>query len=325
MTAPALSDLARAFDLMDIREASLSAWAPVHQARTREGLVVVVKRTAPSAQRAAAMADWTRALVETGLPVVAPAPLGDANPAQVGDDWWVVYPYLQGRAYEANDAGDVHAAGDLLGRLHSAPVNAAVLNQLRPYEWPDTSREDVEADLSTLDTIAATYLGGEARAASAELHALANRWWTNSLPRLRAADSTMALPRRGVSSDYKATNLVFNQAGTPTLIDPDNGGLEPRLFDLAMTVVLFHNECDTAPGRLFTAQEWRIFITAYLGQVDLTPQERELWPAALDHMLWEEGSWVLEDSDADAWADTRQGAYLADLAMTQPGRYPMQA
>ncbi len=320
MAAPPIADLASAFDLMEVSDESLSPWAPVYQARSRDGRKVVVKRTAANAQRAAAMSRWTSVLVDAGLPVVAPVDLGPANPQQLGEDWWVAYPYVDGRPYEMSDA---MAAGDLLGRLHSTPVVPAVLDELRPYEWPDSSRDDVDGDLVTLGAIVAEHMGDDAPSASAALHRLADHWWARSLPLLRTADEAMPLPRTGVSSDYKANNLVFNQSGRPTLVDPDNGGLEPRLFDLAMAVVLFHSECPTAPGRLFTAQEWHSFASAYLRCVDLTARERELWPAALEHMLWEEGSWVLEDSESRAWADDRQGAFLRDLAMATPQRFPL--
>lgn len=178
-------------------------------------------------------------------------------------------------------------------------------------------------DLLTLSGVINTYLGGHAPTANAMLCELAERWWSTSLPALRHADDIDPLPRTGVSSDYKASNLVFGETGVPVLVDPDNGGLEPRILDLAMAVVLFHNECPTAPDRLFTSQEWTTFATAYLHHIELTPAERELWPAALDHILWEEGTWALEDNDAEAWTNIRQGGYLRDLAVTKPDRYPL--
>lgn len=323
MGTPTIAELARAFDLVTISESSLSPWASVHRACSSDGRDVVVKRTASKPERALAMADWTRAVRACGPPVVTPVELGPQNPQQVGDDWWVVYPFIAGRGFTAGDLDHLQAAGDHLGRLHSAQVDPSILARLRPYDWPETTREDVDGDLHTLHGIFASRLGATARSASTMLTDLADRWYSESLPALRQADNTDPLPRSGVSSDYKAANLIYGGDGYPTLVDPDNGGLEPRLFDLAMAVVLFHNECATAPGRLFTSGEWEIFASAYLRHMALTPRERLLWPAALDHMLWEEGSWALEDNDADAWADARQGSYLEDLAMTTPDRYPL--
>lgn len=57
--------------------------------------------------------------------------------------------------------------------------------------------------------------------------------------------------------------------------------------------------------------------------MDLTERERELWPHAVAHMLWEEGTWALEDNDADAWADPRQGGYLRALAVATPEDFPL--
>ena len=40
--------------------------------------------------------------------------------------------------------------------------------------------------------------------------------------------------------DYKANNLIYKD--TPVLIDPDNAKWIPRMFDLALALLLFHNE-----------------------------------------------------------------------------------
>jgi hypothetical protein len=302
---PTTEELAAAFGLRDLAPASLSAWSRVFRARVPDGRPVVVKRTATQAAKAAAMAAWTRAARAAGFPVVAPADLDVPNPQQVGSDWWVVYPWVPGQAYRGT-LGQIRAAADLLGRQHALAVDAS---GLRPYTWPEPDPADVEAELARL--------AGRVPD-PAPLRRLADRWRSRSLPALRAAD----LPHAGVSSDFKANNLVFTAAG-PVLVDPDNGGLEPRMFDLALAVVLFHNECPGAPGRLFSPGEWSVLRATYLARAPLSHEERGLWPAALDHMLWDEGTWALSDNDDAAWADPRQGAFLRDLASTSPDRFPL--
>lgn len=329
MTPPDPEALRQAFGLAEIDGRSLSPWATVLRGRTAEGQQVVVKRTAADGLRAAAMADWTRTLTAAALPVVTPVDLATANPQPVGDgdtaDWWVVYPYIAGRPY-AGTPDDIEAAGDLLGRIHAVELPDELRDRLRPYAWTDATHEDAVRDLETLDAVFAQHVPDRAGEASAAVRALADRWWDRSLPALLETDRTQPLPRAGVTSDYKASNLIWSTRDgreQPVLVDPDNGGLEPRLLDLALAVVLFHNECPSAPDRLLDRAEWERFARAYVRHVDLTARERELWPAALEHMLWEEGTWALEDNDADAWADPRQGGQLLDLALAVPERYPL--
>lgn len=64
------------------------------------------------------------------------------------------------------------------------------------------------------------------------------------------------------------------------LVDPDNGDFAPRLLDLAQAALLFHTDHDSAPARPFDRTQWSAFIGAYLGEVDLTDDERVLWPMA---------------------------------------------
>ena len=312
--------IARTFGLRDVHPESLTKWAAVHRARSSTGLDVVVKRTSKTYPEG--IAAWTSALAAAGLPVVSPVGLGRPNPAQLGEDWWVVYPYVDGRPY-VGGVEDAAAAGDLLGRLHAVEVPVSIASGLRPYRFPTATYEEGLADLATLNRHLPAALGvGRAEPLLAELSALYERWWATALPRLIEADATDPLPRTAVCSDYRATNLVRIGAGF-VLVDPDNGGWEPRLFELAMAVVLMHREAATAPGRMLSEDEWQAFASAYLRHVRLTAPERELWPLAVDHMLWEEGTWALEDTDIGWWTDPREQGYLVDLCRTGPDRYQL--
>lgn len=315
---PAIDELSAAFGLAAVTPVSLTSSGQVFRGRTASGDAVVLKRTAAAPDRAHAIAGWTTSLAQQAIRVVAPV----MAPRRLADAYWVAYPYIEGRPYGTH-LGDVRAAGDLLGRIHAAAVPDDVIDGLRYYEWPDTPREDVDADLEVLLDRCSSALATGSRAASDALSTLAERWWSESLPALEQADDDDPLPRVAASCGYRADNLVYDADGHPTLIDPDNGGYEPRLLDLALAVVLFHNECPTAPARMIDSHEWHELWTAYSAHVTLTDRERALWPAAIDHMLWEEGTWVLEDNDDAAWADPRQGGFLRDLAVTTPDRYPL--
>lgn len=311
---PAVPDLAEAFGLRDVQPESLTRFARVHRARTSEGTEVVVKVTGRDPDRSRAMADWTRALAGAGVPVVTPVALPVDNPQQVGEHWWVVYPFQEGAAYTGTPE-QIETAGELLGLIHAAGVEP---DGLRDYEWPETAREDVDGDLEALGDV----LSGQGDPAAIEpVRALAERWWQQRAS-LRGRDAE--LPRCAQSSDYKANNLVWS-GPVPTLVDPDNGGREPRLFELAFVATLFHNECAGAPGRLLDPAEWARFLAGYHRHVRLTEAERELWPLVFDHILWEEGTWVLEDNDEEAWADPRQRAFLLALARADVKDFPLTA
>lgn len=303
--SPDAVTLAAAFGLTDVDPTSLSPWSSVFRGSAPDGSPVVVKRTARRAANAHAMADWTRAAVAAGFAVVSPVALPVPNPQQVGEDWWVVYPWVAGGPYRGQ-LDQVRQAGDLLGRQHVLGVDTSAL---RGYRWPEVDPAGVAEELDEL---------AEKVPEPALMSALADRW-ARQLPTLQAAP----LPSVGVSSDFKAVNLVWPDGGGPVLVDPDNGGCEPRLFDLALAVLLFHHECPTAPGRLFDDREWAVFRDAYRAHVRLDAVEQRLWREAVDHLLWEEGSWALADNDEQAWADPRQGAFLRDLAATRPDRFPL--
>jgi len=223
----------------------------------------------------------------------------------------VVYPFIDGHPYTGT-AGEISAAGDLLGRIHMARVDTI---RLRSYSWPTADADEITSTCQELATTFTTHAGQDAAECTAAVADLGRRF-ADALPSLRTAE----LPAAAVSSDFKANNLVYTSTG-PVMVDPDNAGVEPRLLDLALAAPLFHNECPTGSPRLFTDPEWEVFRDSYLAQVILTATERRLWPAALDHILWDEGTWALEDNDPISWTEHHQRAFLIDLARKNPIRY----
>ncbi|MEJ5915287.1 phosphotransferase enzyme family protein [Pseudokineococcus sp. 1T1Z-3] len=307
---PSLEALREAFGLDRLDGASLSEWSRVHRGVDRAGRRVVVKRTSGDRERAAAAIEWTRRLAEAGVAVVTPDVADGPGLLCLDDQWWVRYPWVDGADYRGTLA-QVAAVGDWLGRQHAADVAAPA--GMRVYAFAEPDRASIEEDLATLagrlDDVGV-------------LSRLAARWQEQSWPALAAAHRAGRLPSIPVTSDVKAGNYRFAPTG-PVMLDPDNAGVEPRVLDLALAVCLFHHECEGAPPRLFDDAEWSAFASAYLRHVELTPVEVDLWPAALDHVLWEEGSWALEDNDDRAWAHPRQGSFLRDLAEATAERFPL--
>ena len=122
------------------------------------------------------------------------------------------------------------------------------------------------------------------------------------------------LPKVNGVWDYKALNLIYLNKDNPVLIDPDYAGCIPRVIDLALSVVLFHNyDLISAHGRVFTQIEFEWFFVGYSEYISLTSQEKELWEDILDFMLLEEGLWLILNSFEDAQRLSKAD-FLASLA-----------
>ncbi|MFF2652679.1 phosphotransferase [Streptomyces sp. NPDC058045] len=307
------------FDCFGVKPADRPAvscylYAPVFPV-VIDGQSAVIKRTRGPFGDARGLATWLGELSAGKVPVVAPLPVAKENPVQIGKRVWVAYPWVQGSAYQGT-AEEIAAAGDLLGRLHAAPVTG---RDMPHFAWPDHDQASVDEDIEGLDRVFGRHAPDVRERELPRFTAWLNDFMTQTLPAVKAAD----LPTVPASMDFKASNLVYTPDG-PVLIDPDNGEVAARLLDLALAVLLFHNEADAAPARLFTTPEWTVFRDAYTRHVELTPQEIRVWPAALRYMLLEWCVWSLIDADEwDDWTDPRKRSFLIDLATLELDRFPL--
>ncbi len=276
-----------------------------------DGQPVVLKHTCRPLEQALALAGWVSGLQARGVPVVAPVPGLPENPRAVGDDVWVVYPYIVGEPYEA-ETSQLYAAGALQGLLH-ADLDAAPALADKTW-WELGELED------SLPRLAATPLRFAPEQAAALMEAIAA--WIDDAPARAAWLRTLGLPELDCSCDFKANNLVFTSAGA-VLIDPDLAGRQPRIVDLALACLLFHNEVTGGQGRLLTTAEWAAFLDGYYAHVALTEEEVAAWPAVLRHVFLGHGLWlVFNEYEIDAPV---QQAFMDDLLafVLTPDRYAL--
>lgn len=66
----------------------------------------------------------------------------------------------------------------------------------------------------------------------------------------QTALSARDLPCVETPYDFKADNLIYVAQDRPVLIDPEHALSLPRVFDLALVLLLFHNALDSAPDRV---------------------------------------------------------------------------
>lgn len=285
---------------------SLSVYASVLRVRDRRG-DWVLKRTGLTGSAGAAIGEWLKALRRLGVEVVAPADHLRPNPRRLGDgSEWVVHPFIEGAAYRATETR-IAGAGRLLGKMHAAdpPQARRLVTHDRPLV---RSAEWVGRHLAAA--------GGSMRRHGLDPTGLE----AVTADRLARTAPLPELPLRGCSADFTAANLVFSPK--PMLVDPDHAAHMPRLYDLAVALLLFHCELRSAPGRVWTPAEWRVFLSGYLEEVTLVPVEAASWQSVLalawlDQAVWLLGNWP------EGWAGPKDRAYLADLAALDLRSFPL--
>lgn len=297
------------FGAEEVPERSMYLWSPVFPCLIG-GRRAVIKRARRTPEGAAAVTAVTRAWLAEGVQVVTPLELSVDNPVRLDEQNWVAYPFVEGDRY-AGLASELRAAGTLLGKIHALDAGEA---RLPCFDWPDDEQAQEETDVDLLRKVVTPHVPQNILD---RLVAVMSSFVTDVMPVLREHQ----LPSTNVCMDYKATNLIYTPTG-PVLIDPDNGDFAPRILDLAQAALLFHTDHELAPARPFDRAEWSAFLGAYQREVELTDQERQLWPLAVEYMLAMEGHWAFTGSPEE-WLDPRQRSFLLALARARTEDFPL--
>jgi spectinomycin phosphotransferase len=283
---------------------SLYDYAPVFRVVDRKG-DWVVKRTGLAHSSGEAIGAWLSSLWRSGVAVVAPVDHFAPNPRKLDDGFcWVVYPYVAGEEYTASEE-QIRSAGSLLGQMHAIEIteNLGLTTHHRPFlrsmEWLAPHE------------LAASALMRQAGYSDVKFRALIHEYSSMALP-------IDGLPLAGCSCDFKASNLIF--VPQPVLVDPDHAARIPRLYDLAIAALLFHNDTPTAPARLWSTEEWKAFMSGYGRHISLTPHERSKWACVL-RLAWLDQAVWLAGNFPEGWANAKEAGYLYDLATTNLDRF----
>ena len=285
-------------------------YAPVFKC-TAGDVSVIIKRTKPEEDQAKKLFAWTNRLKDRNISVVTPVDRRGKNPLKVNDDLWVMYPYIEGRKYNGSQK-DIKKAGELLGFIHAAGENSRTLGS--GFQWKNYDHEFKEEVLEDLQLITKQYQGR----IKEELFEKLKKSIKDLLERDFAPLKGIELPTVDGCWDYKASNLIYGKEDRPVLIDPDNSGYIPRLFDLALSLILFHTD-NFFPGRVFTETEWHTFKTGYLKHVKLNAREKEVWQDYLLFVFTDEALWAIIDLEEDE--SERQKDFIKSLLEFEPKKY----
>ncbi|WP_067725722.1 phosphotransferase [Oceanobacillus damuensis] len=253
----------------------------------------IVKRTKSPMAKANRLISYTSALKEKGINIVTPVKLGAANPQEIGDDVYVVYPYINGSVYSGQQH-EIYEAGKLLGKIHlHSPIENTY--ELEEYDVFDFNNEEVD---ESIENIKRHKEGAGSSIDSIQLKEKLLRIVTQQKELKR-----LPLPSVATPHDYKANNLIYT--AEPFLIDPDNAIWIPKIFDLALVLLLFHNEMATAPARIFSPAEWKVFLLGYKETMTVTEMEIEMWSKAVEHVFLDEVMWLMAEVEED-WSHLSQ-------------------
>lgn len=275
------------FDIKEEQE-SIYPFSPIYKVDN-----FIIKRTQSPLDEAHSLVNYLNYLNSEGVLIVTPVHLKNGNPLQIGDECYVCYPFIEGQDYHATSK-EIRQAGELLGQIHSLSSKDN-LYELKEYDVFDFDHDEVDDHIEKIGQFISFYQ------VDINLDYLKEVLHRAVLKQDKFKNASLTWVE--TPHDYKANNLIFKDS--PVLIDPDNAAWIPRVFDLALALLLFHNEISSAPGRVFTSDEWKLFLEGYNKYQTLTDTEINLWEDTVNHVFMDEVMWLMAEEEED-WERKQQ-------------------
>lgn len=300
----------RAFGIDPKNTKSIYKYAPVFKCEI-DGAFYVLKKTKAKEDRIPSYLAWLEYLKENLVQIVTPAKIDKATYRVVDDVNWILYPFIEGRVFNASLI-DITEAGRLLGHIHKLGVKKKL-----PYghEWKTYDEEFFTEVQNDLQTIVKDYKDKITSEQYLKLTKLVGSVDEKFILELEKA----ALPFVDGIWDFKANNLVYQNNGNPVLIDLDNSGNIPRILDLALSLLLFNMEMESAPDRYFAQPEWEAFKKGYFEEIELTGLEKKFWKKMLSFVFVDEVLWAITDLSEDE--TIRQKNFIHSLIAFDPTEF----
>lgn len=275
----------------EFTEKSIWPYAPVHVGKIPGIGKVILKQAIRGEEKTSAnLQSWQHDLVHhAGLRVVQPVPTLTDNPRVIDQKRWVIYPFIEGDEF-SNQKHQLQMAGEFLGRMHSfRPGYDYEIGSFDPEDYGPEFTEEVKNDLTRLHALA----DHTSLDVSKKLMDNLNQY----LAKQHGAFIKTKLPMVNATWDYKASNILFDN-NEIVGIDLENSGRLPRIFDLALALLLFNSdlESEDCPARCFTAEEWGSFLSGYKRYIALDPIEMQSWQNALNFVFADEAIWAICDT-----------------------------
>lgn len=277
---------------IDKEPKSIYPFSPVYRI-TDKGKELIVKRTQNPIEEARKLVNYTTYLKNNGIKVVIPVDIQMDNPQDIGEETYVVYPFIEGTTYRGTD-NQIFDAGKLLGQIHQLSLEDNKY-ELEEYDVYDFNNEEIEESVQAIEEFA--------KKVNHRIDGILLKEKLLQIVTQQEELKNVGLPNVATPHDYKANNLIYSPK--PYLIDPDNAKWIPRIFDLALVLLLFHNELSTAPDKIFTPNQWELFLSGYKESVSLTDLEKSYWQKSIEHVFLDEVMWLMAEFEED-WDNPSQ-------------------
>ncbi|MCM1989251.1 phosphotransferase enzyme family protein [Oceanirhabdus seepicola] len=301
--------------LEELNGESIYRYSPVFMCMY-DGKKAIIKKTKENEEKAMELFKWEEELRNKGVECVSPikAINGEFITCVAEEERWVLYPYIEGKRFDGS-IKHIRNAGRLLGKIHKAGENKRFFKSGFKFEtFDDEFIEEVNDDIKIIKERYKDII-------SSEVLEEFEKWIKAAIASNYNNVGDRDFPMVDCSWDYKGNNLVYSEEGIPTLIDPDNGGVVPRIIDLALALILFNNEMETAPSRMFSKEEWTVFKDGYYEYTQLNKVEKDAWNDLLKFVFIDEGLWAIVDLETDE--SERQKEFIKNLIEFNVGDFEL--
>lgn len=188
-----------------------------------------------------------------------------------GENLFLLGKFIHGDCFQPGNRDQLHAAGSMLGRVHRVGRDMNIFNrQLWKPMWNERigGLERILKKLERISKLKNDVVQCRVRLARLEKEV--------------AGETLDAMPTSLIHGDYRAQNLIYNNALISGVLDFDMARPAQRIFDLAYAMMFFQAVVSVCP---LSNEELEVFFNAYDMEAGLVSVERAFLPVFMELSL----------------------------------------
>jgi len=262
-----------------------------YKIETTGGIFFLKKHRASVGKRLASIERAEQFFIANGIPIIGSIEtLGGARHTMVGEDYYVLYPFVTGLHYSAGTINDslMISLGNMLARIHLLSKNGFAQEEYvegNYFHLPNTAQTIIEVERLLSGITEGTAYDKRAREGLLLKKTLIE---TNQV----TLESLSLSDRHLCFGDYYSENAFFNEDGEIIyLFDLDGAGPAPRLFELIRAMMLSCFWYSVTEEKIVAAKK---FISTYYNNYPFKKEQLqdalELYYVKSFHETWMENN-----------------------------------